>query len=84
MKKYLRIDEVALHLGTSKRTIYRLIEEGELIGFKVRGSLRVPFSEIERYTKKQIRIYQEENGISFCDNCATCDNECQASLEGEK
>jgi excisionase family DNA binding protein len=50
-KQYLRVDEVADYFSISVRTVYRLIDEGELKRTKIRGCLRVPLWEIERYEK---------------------------------
>ena len=51
-KQYFRVDEVADYFNVSVRTIYRLIEEGELARVKIRGCLRIPIWEIERYKEK--------------------------------
>jgi len=52
LKRYLRVDEVADYFNVSTRTIYRLIEEGELPRVKIRGCLRILIWEIERYEQK--------------------------------
>ena len=52
MKQYLRVDEVAEYFSISVRTVYRLIDEGELKRTKIMGCLRVPVWEIERYEKE--------------------------------
>jgi excisionase family DNA binding protein len=52
IKQYLRVDEVADYFSISVRTVYRLIDEGELKRTKIRGCLRVPIWEIERYEKE--------------------------------
>ena len=52
LKRYLRVDEVADYFNVSTRTIYRLIEEGELPRVKIRGCLRIPIWEIEKYEEK--------------------------------
>lgn len=52
LKQYLRVDEVADYFAISVRTVYRLIDEGELKRTKIRGCLRVPVWEIERYEKE--------------------------------
>jgi len=52
LKQYYRVDEVAEYFSISVRTVYRLIEEGELGRTKIRGCLRVPVWEIERYENK--------------------------------
>jgi excisionase family DNA binding protein len=51
-KKYYRVDEVADYFAISVRTVYRLIEEGELMRTKIRGCLRIPRDEIARYEGK--------------------------------
>lgn len=48
-KKYYRVDEVADYFAISVRTVYRLIDEGELKRTKIRGCLRIPHDEINRY-----------------------------------
>ena len=51
-KQYYRVDEVAEYFAVSVRTIYPLINEGELRRTKIRGCLRIPVWEIERYEKE--------------------------------
>jgi len=48
--RYLRVDAVARKLNMSKKSIYRLVESGEL--FAVRLSphgIRIPKSALEKY-----------------------------------
>ena len=52
LKQYFRVDEVADYFNVSVRTIYRLIEEGELARVKIRGCLRIPLEEIYNYENK--------------------------------
>ncbi len=52
LKQYFRVDEVAEYFAVSVRTVYRLIDEGELKRTKIRGCLRIPLWEIERYEKE--------------------------------
>ncbi len=59
LKQYLRVDEVADYFAISVRTVYRLIEEGDLKRTKIRGCLRVPVWEIERYEKELEREMEE-------------------------
>lgn len=51
LKRYYRVDEVAEYFGVSVRTVYRFIEEGELRRTKIRGCLRIPLEEINRYER---------------------------------
>jgi len=50
----LRPDQAALILNTSKRTIYRLVEEGNFTTFKLRGSLRIMERSVYKYINRQI------------------------------
>lgn len=62
MKRNLRLEEAAEFLGTSKKSIYRLISDGELRAFRVRSSLRIPMEALEEYRRQQIAIFEEQNG----------------------
>jgi len=59
LKQYLRVDEVADYFAISVRTVYRLIDEGDLKRTKIRGCLRVPVWEIQRYEKELEREMEE-------------------------
>ena len=64
-KRSYRIDEVAKYLRTSIRTIYRLIETGDLIAFRFRKrGLRITDEALEAYIKRQIIKFQEEIGLN--------------------
>ena len=69
MNRNLTLKTTAALLGSSIRTIYRLIADGELTAFKVRGTLRIPEESLEEYRRRQILKYTEENGITVtgCD-----------------
>ena len=59
LKRYYSVDEVAEYFSISVRTVYRLIEEGELSRVKIRGCLRIPLGEINRYEgklKKEMQV----------------------------
>ena len=58
-KQYFRVDEVADYFAISVRTVYRLIDEGDLKRTKIRGCLRIPVWEIERYEKELEREMEE-------------------------
>ncbi len=53
-KTLLRPDEAAKILNVSKYTIYRLINEGQLKGTKIRRSVRIFGSSLEEYIEKNI------------------------------
>jgi len=53
---------MAGHFAISVRTVYRLIDEGDLKRTKIRGCLRIPAREIERYEKELEREMDEAGG----------------------
>jgi excisionase family DNA binding protein len=48
-KCYYRLDEVAVYFGISERTVYRLLDEGDLQATRIRRCLRVSAEEIRRF-----------------------------------
>lgn len=54
----LTIKQVQEMLGCSKQTVYNLLNEGKLKGFKVRAARRILRSEVERYIK------EHSNGVT--------------------
>lgn len=59
LKEYYRVDEMAEYFALSVRTVYRLIDERDLKRIKIRGCLRIPVWEIERYEKELEREMDE-------------------------
>ena len=49
MKRYFRVDEVAVYFSISARTVYRLLDEGDLHATRIRGCVRVSAEEIRRF-----------------------------------
>jgi excisionase family DNA binding protein len=49
LKRYYRVDEVAAYFSIGVRTVYRLLDEGDLQGCRIRGCVRVSAEEIQRY-----------------------------------
>lgn len=49
----MTIKEVSEYLKLAEKTIYKLVSQGELPGFKVGGSWRFRMSEIERWIEDQ-------------------------------
>jgi len=49
LKRYYRLHEVAAYFDISERTIYRLLDEGDLRASRIRKCLRVSAEEIRRY-----------------------------------
>ncbi len=52
LKQFYRVDEVAEHFAIWVRTVYRLIDEGDLKRTNIRECLRIPLWEIDRYEEK--------------------------------
>ena len=63
MQTLLDISEIAAIFKCSKKTVYRLISEGELEALNVRGSLRVTLTSVDYYINNQIKGYQKKNGV---------------------
>jgi excisionase family DNA binding protein len=57
--EYLEPKEVAQMLKVSVRTITRLAEKGDLIGFKVGDLWRFRKSDIDAYVESQLRKRQK-------------------------
>ncbi len=51
-KRYYRVDEVAVYFSVSDRTIYRLIDMGDLKAIRLRGCIRVPAEEIMEFEER--------------------------------
>lgn len=49
----LTLRELALYLKTAEKTLYRLVGEGKVPGFKVGGTWRFRKSEIDKWIRKQ-------------------------------
>ena len=49
LKRYYRLNEVAAYFDISERTVYRLLDEGDLQATRIRKCLRVSAEEIRRY-----------------------------------
>ena len=45
----MTLDEVAAYLKVTTRTIYRMLDDAQVPGFKVRGAWRFRKSEVERW-----------------------------------
>ncbi|GJM23863.1 MAG: hypothetical protein DHS20C16_02780 [Phycisphaerae bacterium] len=50
----LRLDEAAEKLRISKRTLYRLLAQGEMQLVKVRAGSRIPRDSIEAYVRRLV------------------------------
>ena len=64
-KKFYRPDEAAEILRYNRRTIYRLIAAGELLGFSRRkgAAVLIPAESLDAFVERNLENYQAENGI---------------------
>ena len=51
-KRYYRVDEVAHYFSVSDRTIYRLIDTGDIRAIRLRDCIRVSAEEIRELEEK--------------------------------
>ncbi len=51
LKRYYRVDEVADYFSISVRTVYRLLDEGNLRAARIRKCVRVSSAEIGRFER---------------------------------
>jgi len=49
LKRYYRLNEVAAYFTISMRTVYRLLEDGDLQVTRIRGCFRVSYEELKRF-----------------------------------
>jgi excisionase family DNA binding protein len=52
LKRYWRIDEVAGYFAVSERTIYRLVDDGDLQAIRIWSCRRVSQEEIRRFEER--------------------------------
>lgn len=60
-KKIIDLEQVAKLLGVSERTIVRLVENKELIGFKVGRSWKFEETDIDAYIQRQKERAQQQS-----------------------
>lgn len=48
-RRYYRVAEVAAYFAVSRRTVYRLIEEGHLPAVRIKGCVRIPTDALAAY-----------------------------------
>jgi excisionase family DNA binding protein len=51
-RRYFRVEEVARYFAVSDRTVYRLIDMGDLQAVRLRGCTRVPAEEIHKLEER--------------------------------
>lgn len=59
-ERKLNADEVAPMLGVSKMTVYRLVDSGELFGYKVGRSVKIPESAVRDFLYSAVAEPREE------------------------
>jgi excisionase family DNA binding protein len=52
LKRHYRLDEAAVYFGISERTVYRLLDDGDLQPIRIRRCLRVSEEEIRRFEER--------------------------------
>lgn len=62
-KNLLNLEQVSQMLGVSERTVVRLVENKELIGFKVGRSWKFDEADIDAYIQKQKERAQGHSSI---------------------
>lgn len=62
---WLKVDEVAKHLGFHPDTVRRLLREGRIVGHLIsrRGGWRVRSSEVDRYITGEMPRRSEANRV---------------------
>lgn len=59
LKRYYRLNEVAAYFDISERTVYRLLDEGDLQATRIRKCLRVSAEEIRRYASSLVEEMEQ-------------------------
>lgn len=55
----MTVREVATYLNVNEKTVYRLVQEGRLPGFKVAGTWRFKREDIDLWIEKQKQAAQK-------------------------
>lgn len=56
VKSYLTVEEVASQFGINPSTVYRMVHQGRLPGFKVGGQWRFSRGMLESWVADQITV----------------------------
>jgi excisionase family DNA binding protein len=57
-RRYFRVDEVARYFSVSDRTVYRLIDMGDLKAVRLRDCVRIPAEEIQAFEARHRGAWQ--------------------------
>jgi excisionase family DNA binding protein len=60
-QRWITVKDVAEMLSTTPRTVYRMIDNGELPGTKFGRSIRVPLDRLERWLEQKEQEATMEN-----------------------
>lgn len=50
-KPLMTVQEVIKYLNISRTTLHRIVKDGELISYKIKGSLRFKIEDVEEYVR---------------------------------
>ena len=59
----LTYQETADRLRITVRTLYRIIDDGDLPPIKIRGSLRISVADLEAYLQRQRKGTSEDDAV---------------------
>lgn len=62
LKRYYRVDEVARYFSVSDRTIYRLVDKGEIRAIRLSDCIRIPVEEIRSLEERLMEDFFENAG----------------------
>ena len=62
VKQFYRPDELAKLFDVDKKTVYRILADGELAYLKIRGVIRVPARAVIAYIEQKLDEFAEETG----------------------
>ena len=61
-RSYLLVEEVAKRFGVNPTTVYRLVQRGELPGFKVGGQWRFSETMLDAWVVDQVTLERLKKG----------------------
>jgi excisionase family DNA binding protein len=61
-KKYYRVDEVDRYFSVCDRTIYRLVDKGEIRAIRLSDCIRIPAEEIRALEERLMEDFFENPG----------------------